>query len=134
MKPVEVKEWISISEDHLDTANELLLLEKDKYREITFQCQQACEKYLKAFLVYHDQIYPKIHNLKELWDLCFSIDNAFLAVKVECHFLNNYDTGYRYPPLLFVSEEEATRALEYATKIANLEPILKIKKELNIKE
>lgn len=58
MKPVEVKEWISISEDHLDTANELLLLEKEKYREISFQCQQSCEKFLKGFLVYSNQIPP----------------------------------------------------------------------------
>lgn len=69
-----------------------------------------------------------------LRDLCNQVTSAFDLIEEECNFLDNYNTEYRYPPLLFVSEEEATRALEYATKIANLEPILKRKKELNIKE
>ena len=44
---------------------------------IAFHCQQCIEKYLKAFLIYHDVDYPKTHNLELLLYLCLRADKDF---------------------------------------------------------
>jgi len=44
---------------------------------ICFHCQQCIEKYLKAFLMYHEIVFPKTHDLEYLVELCLPIDDYF---------------------------------------------------------
>lgn len=49
-----------------------------------FHCQQAIEKYLKAYLVFIQIDFPRTHNLETLLDLIHTNDNSFEAI----HFIN----------------------------------------------
>jgi HEPN domain-containing protein len=45
-----------------------------------FHAQQAAEKYLKAFLTYHEAPFPYTHNLSKLVELCAQIDSDFRSL------------------------------------------------------
>jgi len=36
---------------------------------VAFHCQQAAEKFLKAFLVWHEVAFPKTHDLDQILNL-----------------------------------------------------------------
>src|SRR5215471_1222342 len=84
---------------------------------ICFHCQQAAEKYLKAFLVYNDQEPPKTHDLIELARLCNNFDSDFSVIIPKCEYLLPFATQTRYPSKLELEEEDMKRALVYAQAI-----------------
>lgn len=64
-----IKEWISKAEHDIGMAK-LALDYKPEYTDaICFHCQQAVEKYLKAFLTYLNIDFKKSHSLSYLLDL-----------------------------------------------------------------
>jgi HEPN domain-containing protein len=70
--------WIEKAENDISTARYLAENMHPVPTEIVyFHCQQAAEKYLKAFLVYNDQEPPKTHDLIELAKLCSNYDSDF---------------------------------------------------------
>ena len=64
---------------------------------VSFHCQQGAEKYLKAYLVQHNVIFPKTHDLLELHRLCLSVDPAFSLIGDLLDLLNPYSVEFRYP-------------------------------------
>ncbi len=44
---------------------------------IAFHAQQAVEKALKAYLVFHNKHFGKVHNIARLIDLCAEVDRDF---------------------------------------------------------
>ncbi|MBI5528810.1 MAG: HEPN domain-containing protein [Deltaproteobacteria bacterium] len=83
-----------------------------------FHCQQAAEKYLKAFLVHHQLEFPKTHDLGDLLDLVERVDVGLAAELKSITFLNPYGVDFRYPSdLPSMTVEEAHRALELARKV-----------------
>ncbi|MBM4035741.1 MAG: HEPN domain-containing protein [Planctomycetes bacterium] len=46
-----VQQWVSLADEDLSTARDLLTTEPKHPRAATFHAQQASEKFLKAFLV-----------------------------------------------------------------------------------
>jgi HEPN domain-containing protein len=87
------------------------------YEIVCFHCQQAAEKYLKWFLVFHDREPPKIHDLEELEKLCETISPAFSTLLDKCSYLTVYGVLSRYPSGMQVEKEDMDRALEYAEMI-----------------
>lgn len=89
------EQWISKAEEDFSVVLQLLELESPAKGIIGFHCQQAAEKFLKAFLVYHEIDFPKTHNLEYLIELCSHIDPGFS----EINLLNLTDFGVemRYP-------------------------------------
>jgi HEPN domain-containing protein len=62
----QVKGWIGFAEKDLLTVSEII--ENPNLTNIvTFHCQQAIEKYFKAFILEHDKPLLKIHNLLALY-------------------------------------------------------------------
>ena len=55
-----------------------------------FHCQQAAEKYLKAFLVKKQIEFTKTHNIMSLLNLCASDDNSFKEELSEADNLTDY--------------------------------------------
>ena len=47
------------------------------YDVSVYHCQQAAEKAVKAFLVYHDKPYEKTHDFEVLVDLAGELDGEF---------------------------------------------------------
>ena len=64
---------------------------------VCFHAQQAAEKYLKGFLVFHGVRFAKIHNLVLLLDKCMEIDSKFSQLKEDIVFLDTFYVETRYP-------------------------------------
>ena len=69
-----------------------------RFREIiAFHCQQAAEKYLKAYLVRHQIEFPKTHDLAKLLDRVATM-NAHLAQSLkDADALTPFGAEVRYP-------------------------------------
>ncbi len=112
------EEWIEKGTHDLDTARR-----EFKYGGwediICFHCQQAIEKYLKAYLTSCGINIGKlrkwqIHDLSKLVSECQKLDSDFQIIKEGCFQLNPYYIESRYPlgvPKVY-SQEETKKAIE----------------------
>ncbi|MEM5821373.1 MAG: HEPN domain-containing protein [Candidatus Aenigmatarchaeota archaeon] len=119
MKEETVKKWIIKAENDLKIAKDELNTENPATDGICFHAQQAAEKFLKAFLVFHNKPFRKTHDLVELLELCEEIDESFKELsKEEIDKLTDYATDIRYPEEFYMpSIEEAKEAIEIAEKV-----------------
>ena len=90
----QVKDWITLADKDLYAA-EIMLRESNLTNIVAFHCQQAIEKYLKAFLIEKDVPLIKTHDLiklngmiKEVKDL--GIDEKKLIVINEVYIDSRY--------------------------------------------
>lgn len=67
-KSQETKEWLTIAKTDL-AAGRALSNSEDFATQSTFHAQQAAEKSLKAFLVWHQERFKKDHDIRYLGDL-----------------------------------------------------------------
>jgi len=72
------QEWFEIGENEFGFAEAGLKELEAFYPQVCFQFQQAVEKYLKGFLIYHKRTFAKIHDLTQLAKLCAKVDKTFL--------------------------------------------------------
>ncbi|MDP2207384.1 MAG: HEPN domain-containing protein [Bacteroidota bacterium] len=91
--------WIEKAEGDYEGA---IYLSKKKSKRIAhiicFSCQQAAEKYLKAYLVEKDIRFSKTHFLKrELLPLCEKVDSEFKVLTSYLEALDPYSVEFRYP-------------------------------------
>ena len=84
---------------------------------VCFHCQQAAEKYLKAFLVCNDHEPPKTHDLTELIKLCCEFDSNFSVLDQKCNFLLPFAARTIYPGSIDPEENDMKIALNYADDI-----------------
>lgn len=111
------KEWIIKAQNDLETAH-ILLRENGPGDSLCFHCQQAVEKYLKAYLVFYELEFEKIHDLWKLAKLCSDIDAEILEFEKELKSLNAYYIESRYPTeVLSYSKKECRKAVSFAEKI-----------------
>jgi HEPN domain-containing protein len=102
MKPPEVAlrelvvQWLEKAAADFDAADQLCA--QGRFREIVaFHCQQAAEKYLKAFLVRHQVEFPKTHDIAKLLDRVATV-NATLADSImDADLLTPFGVEVRYP-------------------------------------
>ena len=65
-KREHVRAWLQKARDDLAAARKLAA-PPDSYLEIAvYHCQQAAEKAVKGFLVFHDHRYAKTHDIETL--------------------------------------------------------------------
>lgn len=74
-----------------------------------FHRQQAVEKCLKGFLVYHGREFPRTHHLSHLGGLCESIDASLAGIVDEVAPLTAFATMFRYPNVEPCPEVEEAR-------------------------
>ncbi len=72
-----------------------------------FHAQQAIEKLLKAFLVFHDFPVPRTHSINFLLGTCADFDEIF--AQVEVNNINAYAVQARYPDMAEMPDEEEAR-------------------------
>ena len=85
---------------------------------VCFHAQQAAEKYLKGFLSFHQIIFPKIHDLESLVELCKQVDPDFDELIDIAAELSGFSVEIRYPDSFFSpSVDEANEAVDNAYKI-----------------
>jgi HEPN domain-containing protein len=88
---------------------------------VCFHSQQAAEKYLKAFLTYHQVEFPKTHDIDELLDLISPTDNQLSESLRDVTVLTNYGVDVRYPgDFPNVTSNDAQQAIQMAEKVRRL--------------
>lgn len=109
-------QWIAIGDEDLDAAR-ILIENKGSFRTVGFHCQQAVEKFLKAFLVYSEVKFPRIHDLTELYKLCADIDSS---VQLDLDYLINlteYAVEMRYSVNPEIDEESLYSGYNYVQTV-----------------
>jgi HEPN domain-containing protein len=100
-----VEQWLEKAANDLLAAR-LILDHQPIILDIScFHCQQAVEKYLKTFLIFHKKDFPKTHNIDLLLKTCSTINDRFKEVDVKN--LEDFAVRTRYPHdfLLPLAEE-----------------------------
>jgi HEPN domain-containing protein len=108
----EVKRWLEKADRDRRLAQAALLQNPPIPDGAGFHCQQAVEKLLKAFLVYHGQQFERIHDLRMLASLCSRIDPAFADIATEVAPLTSFAVRFRYPGPVDPTLKEAEQALD----------------------
>ncbi|MBM4457659.1 MAG: HEPN domain-containing protein [Chloroflexi bacterium] len=99
-----VRSWLTKAQHDLAAARKLAV-DPDPYLDAAvYHCQQAAEKALKGFLVFHDQRFEKIHNLSVLAWQASSFATGMDQLLEACELLTPYATAYRYPGELMEPE------------------------------
>jgi len=110
--------WIDFAKNDLLVAKELNLEKHFVYRAILTHSQQAIEKYLKAFLLFHKNTSIRTHDLLILCKISEKYDETFLAFEDDLAWVSVNYMQSRYPDNFEdIDLEDAKRALDIATKI-----------------
>ena len=113
-----VQQWLDRALDDLDTAQLLYENYRPRKLEIScYQCQQAAEKALKAYLTSKEHNFPFTHDLLALCVICSTYDEGFHALEVDCSDISHYATDARYPNKNEITEAETKTALQKAERI-----------------
>ena len=124
MKPPEdakkqiVNEWLGKANADMALAEHLLSDETAFLNAITFHCQQAAEKYLKALLTWWDVEVPKTHELAKLIKLIETNDAKLAGSLLDVIVLTPYGVELRYPgDRPNATRAEAKDSVELAGKV-----------------
>jgi HEPN domain-containing protein len=116
-----VAPWIKKADNDIKSARYLANNMRPLPAEIIcFHCQQAAEKYLKAYIVYNDQEPPITHDLIELAKLCNNFNGDFSLLSPQCEYLSSFAVRTRYPGTNDPEDEDVKIALAYADRIIEL--------------
>jgi len=96
-KALSVSRWLIKAGNDFLTAETMLAASQPTPDTICFHAQQCAEKCLKAFLVWHDQDFEKIHDLVRLLEFCLPIDPTFETLRETAILLTDYAVEARYP-------------------------------------
>ncbi|MFQ5419161.1 MAG: HEPN domain-containing protein [Anaerolineae bacterium] len=115
-----VQMWLDKAQSDLQTAEIILAAptESPPLDTVCFHCQQASEKFIKAFLIFHGKPFPFTHNLADLVAICMQVDLAFAAIQRKAETLTPFAVEIRYPDDFYMpTREEAEEAFAIATEI-----------------
>lgn len=115
-----VRSWLTKSQHDLGSARRLASEPAPYFDTAIYHCHQAAEKALKAFLVQHDIVFEKTHNLTMLVELCKEVEPEFKNLLDAASSLTPYATAFRYPDEFFEPEpakEQFNEALQQAEQI-----------------
>src|SRR3972149_12069834 len=113
-----VRQWSLKAEENFNAANSLIPYGQAFLSTVCFHSQQAAEKYLKAFLTYHQIEFPKTHDIGELLDLVARADNKLSESLRDVIVLTNYGVDVRYPgDSPDVTSNTAQQAIDMAAKV-----------------
>jgi HEPN domain-containing protein len=93
----ETRGWMIKATHDLRAAETLAAASPPLNDEAVFHSQQAAEKAIKAFLVWHGQTFRKTHNLEETGEQCLAIDPSLRAAIDRAVPLSEYAWKFRYP-------------------------------------
>lgn len=110
-----VHRWLARADADLAVAKRLFPAVGEHAWAVAFHCQQAAEKFLKAYLAWWQIEFPKTHDLQQLLNLAQKQDARFAESLGAAATLTPYGVEARYPgdgPEVTV--EEAQNALKVA--------------------
>jgi HEPN domain-containing protein len=112
-----VQKWLDKAEGDLAAAGILLGAETRDYFPCTFHCQQASEKFLKAYLVRHQIEFRKTHDLDLLLRLASQAEPSLREELASCKWLTPFGVEFRYPGEYQVDQATAQNALAEAKQV-----------------
>lgn len=113
----EFEKWIQKAESDLTIVEKDIITDSPVTDVLCFHCQQAAEKYLKAYLVFRDQIPERTHLIERLLNICAKFDLEFEKLS-DAVLLTTYAVELRYPDdLYFPTLTETKKALKLAKKV-----------------
>ena len=115
----QVKNWIAKAESDLQIGTHEMSFPTPATDAICFHAQQCVEKYLKAYLVFHQRYFRKTHDIKELTILCKTIEQDFdFLFEIKANEMTIYATELRYADdFVMPSIEETQEAIAIAEKV-----------------
>lgn len=125
-----VQQWRNKAEADLLAAEILVAGEMYDYFTCAFHCQQATEKFLKAYLVRHQIEFRKTHDLGQLLELASQAEPVLQEELASCKWLTPFGVEFRYPgEYPGVDQTTAQNALAEAKRVGqvimeHLEPYL----------
>lgn len=90
-------EWIEKANDDELNARSILKHRDGAPSGVCFLCQQITEKYLKALLLFHENRFPKVHDLLKLTTLLIDLEPNIKKLNDDLSLLNRYYIETRYP-------------------------------------
>jgi len=112
--------WLLKAHSDLHTAQQIGTLPDGHLDAGIYHCQQAAEKTLKGFLIFHGKPFEKVHDVGKIIEQAVRINPAFRQHEDAADALTPYSVAYRYPDeqgFLEPSREEFDEALEHAKGI-----------------
>ena len=115
-----VSNWL-VKAEHDFLAAQKLSDEPEIYGDVAiYHCQQSAEKAVKAFLILHNQPFPKTHDIRLLIQLAIAVNPSFEQFQEASEILTPYATEFRYPSdIMQPTQEELEDALDKAEDIFN---------------
>ncbi|MCK5517217.1 MAG: HEPN domain-containing protein [Desulfobulbaceae bacterium] len=96
----EVQQWLVKADHDLRSAKKLMTADDNEDALLdtaVYHCQQAAEKAFKAYLTANEIVFPKIHLLSPLLELCKDVDGSFVELADAAELLTPFATEFRYP-------------------------------------
>jgi HEPN domain-containing protein len=115
-----IDEWLSLGDDDLRVAEHSLSLYPIPREMICYHCEQAAEKYLKAYLLSYDIKPPRTHDLQTLCKLCEKQDNSLAELRSDCSDLTKYAIRVRYPFEIEIEDSDAHKAITEAKHVMGM--------------
>ena len=112
--------WLQKAHSDLHTAQQIGGLPDGHLDAGIYHCQQAAEKALKGFLVFHGIAFEKVHDLGKIIKQAVQVEAAFQQFEDAADALTPYSVAYRYPDeqgFLEPARVEFDEALKHAQAI-----------------
>ena len=93
----DTRSWFEKAQKDLRCAQIDLAADPPALEDALYHCQQAAEKSLKGFLVWHDQPFPKTHDLGRLGKQAVELDQTLEPLIDEVVEFTKYAWMFRYP-------------------------------------
>lgn len=110
-------EWINFANLDLESAKFLMNMNSIPFQIVCYHCQQAIEKYLKAYLAFCGNEILKTHDLLMLNKKCEGYDGSFKEMYKDCLEVNDYAVHTRYPFYEDLTDGDAILAIKSAERV-----------------
>ena len=108
VKKEYIMNWLFRANEDISVLNNLFTSDSKNFAStICFHAHQAVEKFLKAFLIYHDIDFPKTHDLDFLLKECMEIDKAGFQ-DINLKSLTDFGVSVRYPDDFYIPDQNET--------------------------
>jgi HEPN domain-containing protein len=102
-----LRNWLYRANEDVAVIDSLFSTEPAFYAStICFHAQQAVEKFLKAFLVYHNVDFPRTHDVDFLLLECKKIDSE--DFDIDLGSLSDFGVNIRYPDDFYIPDKKET--------------------------
>jgi HEPN domain-containing protein len=108
--------WLAKARNDILTIENNVAGSRVPWDTVCFHAQQAAEKTLNAFLIFHGRAVARTQDLVVLLSACAEIDPKLGSLERDCQELNSYAVSARYPDDLFEPGEKDGNAMIAAVR------------------